>query len=128
MAAFPPQAKVVTELKAGCFVPRPKLARELLDARQDPDPQVRERAEECLAEQLSDPMLLASMRGGHVWTGLPADPALQILHLLLNGHEEEAEARDPQGELLGRAIQFLSDARRQPARLGAGRLTPGRGP
>lgn len=116
VAGLPPQAIVVTELKADCFVPRPELAQELLDACADPDPDVRKRAGACLEADLSDAMrdafFLACVRGGNPWCVAPADPGLHVIHLLLSGRETEAEACDPEGELLARGIEFLSDGRR----------------
>ena len=129
VAESPPQALVVTSLKAGHFEPRPEFAHELLRACKDIDLEVRERAAAVLLSDLSgsmrDALFLASLRDGEVWLGAPADPILQVLSLFLTGREEEAEACDPQGELLAGGIDYLDDASR--LRLATSLLKRGRG-
>ncbi len=122
VAREPPLTAVVTALKAGCYELSPSSAEELLRASLDRDPEVSERARNLLHGELPglmlDQLTLAALRSdvGEVWQAtphLPEDEAIAVVYLLLTGREDEAEDRDPDGELLRQGSAYLPDRLRR---------------
>ncbi len=87
-------------------------------ATRDTDSEVAERARAWLLEDLDPPMLnelsLAALASpaGETWIRtrrLPHDAGLAVVYCMLTGREEEAESRDPDGELLRKGATRLPD-------------------